>query len=173
MHQHWAFATDALETLVKLVDGLDTNGMDLYFTLGAASLKNWKKLADFERKMKSPDAQPRQGNHTDIERSIAEIFSAHLGSIRQTKKDLTFIILTDGIWQGMRNKDDIQDKIVELVEEVERINGRHRKRSLTLQFIQFGEDEGATSRLRYLDDALAHEKSIAYVDSTKVRENSG
>lgn len=164
MYKHWTDAKLVLETLVMKLERLDENGMDLYFTFGGVSLKHCKKVAEFKRRMDTADARPKTGNRTDIVRNIAEIFAAHLVSMRHTRKDLTFIVLTDGIWQGMRNQDDIQDKVIELVREVEGINGRYRKRSLTFQFVQFGEDEGATSRLRYLDDALAHEKHIAYVE---------
>lgn len=159
MKSHWEHAEFLLQTIVMKTVGQDKDGMDLYFTFGTEKLEGEKKEDRFKFMMEIEATKPHDGLHTDLEKSVRDILSRRLERLRYTQKDLTLIILTDGIWQGMHDKDAINDVIVDFVHAAGKIHN-HRKRSLTFQFVQFGHDPEATSRLQFLDDALAHERKI-------------
>lgn len=160
MAPHWAHAEKVLEVLVDKLWDLDKDGIDLYFTLGQEELENGKNPKDFKDKMSRAEPQPGSAFHTDMEEGIGHVLSKHVPTMRYTKKNLTLIIFTDGIWSGTSNPDAVRDKIVHFVKEVHEIYGRHRKRSLTFQFVQFGFDNEARDRLQYLDNVLPYERDI-------------
>jgi hypothetical protein len=160
MREHWAEATNLIDVLVMKATGQDKDGMDLFFTCGPVEIKNKKKEKDFVEAMKDPEAQPRDNIYTDMKRKLGDIlrdYQAELEKERRTNikvKNLTIIVLTDGIWGGMDDKDDVFQKIVTLIVNL-KISGREMKdRPLSIEFIQFGEDPDATLRLRHLDDDL-------------------
>lgn len=74
------------------------------------------------------------------------------------KKKLTLIVLTDGIWAGVRNKRIVASCIKNAVETA--LNrGPLRKqlgqRGLSIQFVRFGNDPQAMEILDYMDNHLA------------------
>ena len=160
MESCWAQADFLLETLVRKIGKLDKDGMDLYFTLGGAQLERTTDYKKFKKKMESEAPQQGPGFHTDMESAIGKVLSKALKTMKSTKKDLTLLIFTDGLWQGTENKEAINDIIVSAVKDAEKINGPYRKRTLTFQFVRFGQDEEALERLQYLDDVLAFDKQI-------------
>jgi hypothetical protein len=163
MRQHWPEATYLLETLVLKAAGQDPDGPDLMFTMGAQVLKGERKASAFRKTMEHPDAMPRDSEVTDIRVSLGEIFDQYLKDLEKanksswggvTVKNLTIIVLTDGLWQGVKVKKEVDDLIVSFVQRVGQITNNVIPRRVSLQFIQFGRDLDATSRLRILDNNL-------------------
>jgi hypothetical protein len=165
MEVHWAHAKFLLETLVMKAYGLDKNGMDLSFTYGEVTLEGSKDEAKFRRKMEEREAQPMAGWHTDMSRSLEGILlTKYLAECKKEPADkvkkLTLIILTDGIWQGMRDREGVDRVLMDFANEMEKISGftlRKRERRVSIEFVQFGYDIDATARLRRLDDDLPYE----------------
>lgn len=163
MAAHWYRATHLLKTLVMKAAGQDENGMDLTFTAGPEKLQNQKSASEFKKKMEK--AEPRAGVHTDMRKPLGDIFSKYLEEQKGRKKypskdirNLTLIVLTDGIWEGMvSNKNAVHEMIVKFTKELEATIGNLKHRPVSIEFIQFGNDEDATSRLRRLDNDLKWE----------------
>ena len=164
MKQFWYEANYLLETLVMKSKGQDEDGMDLTFTMGSVKVENKNDKSAFTKAMKDPNAQPANGMHTDMRKPLGHIFNKHLEDLeaqkrypfRKKPKNLTVIVLTDGIWAGMRNKDDVRHKIVEFAKMVadKYENQNLVDRSVSIEFIRFGNDEDASYRLRQLDNDL-------------------
>lgn len=164
MSENWYEAYYLLETLIMKAAGQDENGIDLSFTLGEGSLKNQRDSANIKKLMWSDHVRPQNGMHTNLKKSFGLIFDQYLQNLRRQNKlqlpivkDLTVIVLTDGIWRGMHDKYEIGGKIVEFVNHVERIAGKMKERRVSIEFIQLGNDAEATAALKYLDDNLKFE----------------
>src|SRR5215471_1245497 len=113
MKKHWYEATYLLETLVMKAAGQDEDGMDLTFTNGPEKLENQKSGSAFKRVMKK--AEPKDGVHSDMRKSLGDIFASYLEELQRKRglvKNLTLIVLTDGIWAGMSEKNEVKQKIV-------------------------------------------------------------
>lgn len=170
MKDHWYEATYLLETLVMKAAGQDVNGADLLFTSGSVILNNEKDASKFRRAMKNPEALPRDNIHTHLRKPLGKIFANYLRGLEEGRKNakskvvknLTLIILTDGIWAAIQNKDDVKRKIVSLVEAIREVTDNLQERPISIDFVQFGNDEGATYRLQCLDNDLKWE-GIPYV----------
>jgi hypothetical protein len=166
MERFWYEATYLLETLVMKAAGQDQNGMDLTFTAGPIEVRNKTRASKFVDTMKDSNARPSPGMHTDIRKPLGNIFKNYLEKLEDKRKypykegpkDLTLIVLTDGLWAGVRDKDEVRQKIVKFVKNLEEVIGdRVKDRPISLEFIQFGDDEDATYRLRQLDNDLRWE----------------
>lgn len=162
MRRHWAWAKALLKTLVEKAAGQDENGLDLSFTLGQEKLENEKSTSSkWEKRMK--EAEPVDGARTDMKKSLHKILPQYLESVKiqkrlqptRTYRKLTLIILTDGIWAGMRqNQNAVNDYIVAFVRKLESVVGDLVDRPVSIEFVQFGHDPEATFRLRQLDTNL-------------------
>lgn len=164
MRKFWYQAIYLLETLVMKAAGQDDNGMDLSFTAGPVRVDNKKSKSDFTKAMRDPKAVPAADMHTDMRKSLGDIFANYLGKLKNRNrshyvevKDLTLIVLTDGVWAGVRNKDDVGQKIVSFMRELGGLIGDLRDRPVSIEFIQFGKDADATYMLRRLDIDLKWE----------------
>ena len=106
--------------------------------------------------------------HTDMRGSLGNIFDKYITDARRKKqynsdiKNLTLIVLTDGKWEGTKNKEEVNRKIVYFSRELEGIIGNLKDRPVSIEFIQFGYDEDATYRLKALDNDLKY-SGIRYV----------
>ena len=163
MQAHWYEATQLLEVLVKKARGVDGDGMDLRFTTGNISLDGQSSAHEFVKSMHKarPMTRLEERAHTDLRISLGEIGQEYLSKLRRrllNVKDVVVIVLTDGIWKGMEYPGAVADHIKQFASQVEALqNLKHRP--FSVEFIQFGNDEAATRRLRYLDDCL-HELGI-------------
>ena len=142
--------------------GQDENGMDLSFTIGRSELNNKKTGSDFWRAMENSEVQPNDGMHTDMQKPLDRILSAQVEEMKRNRskgspKKLTIIVLTDGVWAGMKNKRDVEKTIVKFGKDVQKFLGNSEPRSVSIEFIQFGYNVDATHRLRRLDDELKFE----------------
>jgi hypothetical protein len=160
MGQHWGQATWLLTTLVMKAEGLDPDGTDLRFTMGTHELKRERRASAFEEAMKHADAIPRESDVTDIRVSLGKIFDQYLEGLRaqlrglRASRALTIIVLTDGLWQGVEVKEEVDEQIVKFVRRVRELTNNVILRRVSIEFIQFGKDPEATKRLRTLDDDL-------------------
>ncbi|KAF2843021.1 kinase-like protein [Patellaria atrata CBS 101060] len=159
MKKHWYEAKYLLETLLMKAAGQDDDGADMSFTVGNCQVKGKKDKKEFMKAMNV--ASPTEGHNTDMKMALGEIFNDYLNQLKTHKKfphlpmkNLTLIVFTDGIWAGMRNKEDVFHKIVAFVREVDEIGGKMKERPVSIEFIQFGDDADATHRLRRLDDDM-------------------
>lgn len=160
MQPHWGEAKFLLETLVMKAEGLDPDGPDLRFTMGTHELKGERRASAFKDAMKHPDAIPRDSDVTDIRVSLGKIFDQYLEGLRapwrglNLSRALTIIVLTDGLWQGVEVKEEVDEQIVKFVRRVKELTNNVIPRRVSIEFIQFGKDPEATERLRKLDDDL-------------------
>ena len=163
MNAHWYEATKLLEVLVEKAKGVDTNGMDLRFTTGTTSLDGQNSAHEFVKSMHTarPKTLPVEQAHTDLRSSLGDIWQDYLRklkSFRQNIKDVVVIILTDGIWKGMENPNEMADHIKKFSDEIVARQSMNF-RPFSIEFIQFGNDRAVERRLRYLDEYL-HETGI-------------
>jgi hypothetical protein len=171
MSDWWFEASYLLETLLMKLEGLDKNGMDLSFTLGPVTVQNNKSIPDFMKAMK--EARPPQGSMhaTDMRASLGNILDHYVNEVERKHrsrgtdpaKDLTILVLTDGIWEGTTEKQEVNKTIVKFLKRLKAIKGDLSHRPASIEFIQFGNDDDATFRLRQLDDNLLKWEGIEYV----------
>lgn len=162
MEAHWYEATQLLEVLVKKARGVDEDGMDLRFTTGNISLNGQSSAHEFVKSMHKarPMTRSEERAHTDLRISLGDIGQEYLSKLKRRPdvKDVVVIVFTDGIWKGMEYPEAVADHIKQFAGQVEALQSL-KHRPFSVEFIQFGNDEAATRRLRYLDDCL-HELGI-------------
>lgn len=171
MTDEWPETTYLLETLAMKLKGQDKNGMDLYFTNGDEKIEGSKDPGDFRKRMNKQAVQPMQGVNTDLCRSLGRILRKYLEELRlymnkqvalHKIKSLTVIVLTDGKWDGEQVFDLIKDfcrdmqhclnkAILGMENKLEK-----RERRVSIEFVQLGNDEDATAKLRRLDNDLPY-----------------
>jgi hypothetical protein len=168
MSPHWYKATYLLETLLLKAAGQDEDGMDLSFTSGNISVEGRRGESKFIKAMRDSDARPRQGIRTNMKKPLGEILDDYLQEaiyLREQRKlkksvpkskNLTLIILTDGMWEGMDDKDGVNDKIITFAKELKGVIGNLKDRPVSIEFVQFGDDPDATYRLWRLDNDLEY-----------------
>ncbi|KAL8732449.1 MAG: hypothetical protein Q9181_003945 [Wetmoreana brouardii] len=160
MKTDWFRATYLLETLVMKAFGQDPDGMDLSFTTGSVKIQQEEKSSVFVNKMKQ--GSPKRGVGTNMVESLSKIFDQYLNRLRSARsrtKDVTLIVLTDGLWSGTTRKDGVKDKIVEFLAGLDRVNHNMKHRPFSIEFVQFGFNEDATRRLKDLDNFLRENKT--------------
>jgi Protein kinase domain len=159
MKQFWGQATLLLETLVMKASGQDPDGPDLKFTMGQVELKGEKNASVFKEAMGHHQAMPTD-EVTNIRTSFGNIFDQYLKDLERAKrthekvKQLTVIVLTDGIWPGTLVKQEVDEQIKTFVRGVWELTNNLIPRYVSIEFIQFGKDPEATIHLRDLDDLL-------------------
>ena len=161
----WSQATLVLCTLFQLMSLQRDVGMRLCFTFGKPpKVDKIKTDTDVKKLMISDDVKPCPYRRTDIVKSLGEIFDERIQRLKgpwsPQQRLLTLIVLTDGVWEGTKNNGEVKDSIANFVREVAKLQGPHRKRPVSIQFIQFGRDFEAMLFLQHLDNRLAAEKGI-------------
>jgi len=168
MEPYWNEATALLKQLVQKAAGQDKDGMDLTFFAGEFKVRGKKDPSHFTTAMKKKEVKPMTTVPADIRKVLAKIFRSYLEQLDEKKhtkksslpswrkpgrKDLTLIILTDGTWEAIIDKDDVKKMIVTFARELtDRLSLEHRP--VSIQFIQFGSNKDAEVRLRELDNDL-------------------
>jgi hypothetical protein len=107
-------------------------------------------------------ARPKKDGlvYTNLWKGLEPIFNSYLAMVQRAYDKskvnaLTVIVLTDGLWQGMTDKNDLAPKIKQFDDELKRkMMGMKKDRQVSIQFIQLGDDEEAQERLRRLDDDM-------------------
>lgn len=161
MKKHWEAVKSLLFQLVSKAQYVDKDGMDLKFTISDTNFKASNVLNNFVWELNNQNHVPRNNIETNMSTVLGPILQKFLDSFTSRKKDsarkMTIIVLTDGKWGGMTNKLAVDNKIVEFCQQLKKhrhTNLEDDTRSLSIQFVQFGDDPQATRRLRRLDDEL-------------------
>lgn len=155
MKADWYRATYLLETMVMKAFAQDPDGMDLNFTTGTVRIEQEEKSSVFVNKMKQ--GYPKPGVGTNMVESLGKIFNQYLNRLRLTRgqtKDVTLIVLTDGLWSGTARKEDVKEKIVDFLKSLDRLNHSMKHRPFSIEFVRFGGDHDAKIRLKDLDNFL-------------------
>ncbi|KAH7388888.1 hypothetical protein BKA64DRAFT_645361 [Cadophora sp. MPI-SDFR-AT-0126] len=90
--------------------GWDEDGMDLSFTLGRVTVQNTKTRADFMKAMSQARPPDNSIHATDMRQSLGAILDKYLMELKKREKmsgqakDLTVLVLTDGLWEGKPTK---------------------------------------------------------------------
>jgi hypothetical protein len=172
MGPYWDEATFLLETLVNKASPFDPDGMDLYFTFGKEGVTREKHSSAFRRSMGRAKPSNSEVTSTDMTSALERIFEAYFNDVlerrrkkKSPKEDLTLIVLTDGVWDATDDKEEVGRYIVTVLERLEKLEiGGFKKRPVSIEFVQLGNDDDATERLRALDDDMPI-KGYKYVAS--------
>ena len=175
MADKWDEAAMLLEVLVMKAKFLDPDGMDLSFTTGPVRVSNSNDAKEFIEALDNDDARPNDMTHTDMSASLGDILSAYLQDLKSkrnkdnrdnkkrwstssgdSERKLTVIIFTDGKWEGMNKKAQVDETIINFSKALEKEVGSLQKRFVSIEFVQFGNDPDASHRLRHLDNELGY-----------------
>jgi hypothetical protein len=158
MATYWSEVTNVLETLAYFPRRQDPDGLELTFTFGKASCQS-DSARKLKNTMRGKDAKPSSGIHTNMASALGKALSGYLqplASMRGQPKSLSLYVLTDGVWLGTPNLDAVYDVIAEFWTKFEKLDRSVLKseRRVGIQFVQFGNEPEATSRLKKLDSEL-------------------
>jgi hypothetical protein len=158
MSNHWHEATYVLETLGMKAHGQDDDGMDLFFVNDRLEYLKIKDASLFRKAMQEVKLRPHV--ETNMKQALEKLLNAYIYELKSrapnTKAtNLTIIVLTDGLWRGMNDHNEVEMKIKEFDDKLQKVmEGMAEERQVSIQFIQFGDDPNAKERLRHLDDDM-------------------
>ena len=163
MKRHWPEAENLIEVLMAMAKGIDDNGIDFYSTDGRVKVENTNDVTRIKRAMKEAEPDLSAGClPTDMRLAIGRLCDEYIRDLTNDHhhsrklRQLTIIIITDGSWQAIPNRQEVEDKIVWFVSEALNVFGKQAERPISIQFVQLGEDPAATEFLQHLDTGLAH-----------------
>lgn len=173
MLEHWYEATFVLEMLYSKCTKLDEDGIDLYFTGGNEKVLNAKGkegLNKIRAKMlESDSSKPTKHSHTNMANPLKILLDAWLTKYKENRdqqKSLTIIVLTDGKWVGNQYQPDAVDQaIIQFDGQLRSHAGLTPDRSVSIQFVSFGNDLDALHRLDRLDNDLKYKGVADIVDT--------
>lgn len=154
MYDLWAEVKFVLKTLATKAKGLDPDGIDLYFTLGAVKVEKKKDvnaLTDAMDKTMPPDKD--NGFKTNMATSLSHLFDNHISRVASERNgsNATIIVLTNAVWDD----DSVAERIVEFANNLKKVMGRAiTDRPVSIEFVQFGKDINAKKKLDRLDNDL-------------------
>jgi hypothetical protein len=161
MAKHWPRVRDLVAVLVTLLHGQDDDGMELYFTSSTKKYGPYSEPKDFVDRIneKKPKEKEEENVQKQTEDDIREVLFHILNLVGKPtyERKLTLIILTDGIWKDISQKRTVANGIVHWLERWEdrqSLKDMLRQRGLSIQFVQFGDDEDATREFDYMDNRL-------------------
>ncbi|KDN66944.1 hypothetical protein CSUB01_09145 [Colletotrichum sublineola] len=147
----------------------DTNPKAMIKESRSQKLKHFTKAMDIA----NPAVTKFQGEVVDttIVPELTRIINGYTRAktSKSTPRKKTIIILTDGIWKGMRMEHTIDVYLRSIFNELKDLHGDlsyippgksqeqadiSKIRPITIQFVQFGDDQNAIERLRRLDDDM-------------------
>lgn len=171
MRNHWTTVKDLLSLLAWTVKKFDDNGMDYYF-LSEMKKRNSKTATSIVEQTQLRAGHPavRLNAATCLDKifgDYASRYQSKQGSIRskisakfygpkpdgRICKPCSYFILTDAIWQP---KCKVSAPIIRLMDSLRDA----RDHQVGISFIQFGNDDVGTRRLRFLDDSLKDRYNI-------------
>lgn len=156
--QHWTLLKKTIKVLLKKSDGLDENGIDLYFTRGRQNLRNQVNINAVMSKLETP---PLEGVYSNAAHSLNDIFrdfqtrvekAARMHS--QSYRKATVLFLTDGLWSKQTQRHEVSDIIENFVDFLRNKPGISEEHSFSIEFIQFGDDDGVTELFEWLDEGV-------------------
>jgi hypothetical protein len=167
MAQYWSHATFAIEILAWRALGYDDDGMELYFTDESTGVRvkqsKDQSVKDFTRAMKQ--AYPKHFQlykSCGIVEALQKIMTEYNNQQKfpdSKKKKKTVIVLTDGVWYGLKNPFEVEFIIKKQLRQLQSSGGDGivSARPFTMEFIRFGHDLQGMERLRRLDDDLMND----------------
>ncbi|KAI1148032.1 kinase-like domain-containing protein [Nemania diffusa] len=162
MRERFDHAKETLLVLAEKVAALDEDGVDLLFTfadkkLGCENERDpWMKFNKaMTRASERILTDPQRPLDTDMARTLGEIFQKYEKS--GVRKRITLIILTDGIWGGSIQPNEVEQKIAQFFRRPKR-TGNLEDRPFTIQFVSFS--DSATDRFNALDDDMQRNYGI-------------
>lgn len=168
MSSHWWDVEKVLLTLVMKIGQLDKDGIDLVYTIGEHrnlhNVKGSEIHGRFKKSLKDSGRKISQLDRTSMRQTLATIFSEYL---KCHGKRMTLIILTDGIWEDSRTEDDVEKLVAEFVRQLQKQRRSMEQRWFSIQFVYFGDDTAAISRLKSLDDNMKQRFEIEDIIDSK------
>jgi len=154
MRQHWAVATEVLTTLAMKIGPLDKDGLDLIYTIGSKhnlqEVKGWAIQKTFKSSMQHAGSEIDYRYKTNMKETLEKIFDSYT----DTSKKMTLIVLTDGLWEGCVNSNDVEKLIASFITKLKPRLKKWESRWFSIQFVSFGDNEQALGRLQKLDDNM-------------------
>lgn len=187
MAQYWQDAMFLLDVIAAKVSGYDSDGLDLRFIHNAnkhSNVSSKQKVLAIQKGLNFREAMEKVAPNiddiakgvpatTDMADALNGIFRERLAKLssREKQKKFTLIVLTDGRWERMENKDNVRKEIKQIMKAWNadwkpRKSGTtmadedKRSRPVSITFVQFGQDQDAFMRLRQLDNELIDDEEF-------------
>jgi hypothetical protein len=157
MRDHWESANLVVQTLGMQIGPLDKDGLDLLFTFDPGdyakrNVKNFGIPTAFQLAMEK--AKPGDNMYmykTSMAQSLRNVLRKYLND--GMPKKLTLIVLTTGIWDGV--KDDAEMEVAAAIREmVRKRKGFYTDRWFGIEFVSFGNEPSGLTRLQEFDDNM-------------------
>ncbi|KAF8834561.1 hypothetical protein BDN67DRAFT_975920 [Paxillus ammoniavirescens] len=166
----WPQARDALSELAAIASTYDRDGIDIHFlnnSRSAIGMKDSNNVRHLFEKVRPEGATPIAakldvlvGNYIRKLEQASKRRDKGDPSALERIKPVNFILITDGV-----PTDEPLDCIVALARRLDR--GNYPLSQVGIQFVQIGNDRGATEFLKELDDELSASHGIRdIVDTT-------
>lgn len=172
MQSHWKDVTQLLALLSYMVKGSARDGIDLLFTVSSD-----RKIEKTSTKLIRHLEGKRPTGASDIDTSLDRIFNPYLERLLSEKEQrrkwmlarkpeparpMNIYVLTDGVW---RPDSDGTRSIKTFVEKLHDLGIQDPAKPIGISFIQFGNHEEGTRKLRHLDEDFATEARFDIVDT--------
>ncbi|KAK8079737.1 hypothetical protein PG997_007555 [Apiospora hydei] len=165
MREHWERVVSLFKALYFLVEPLDDDGVDVYFTSEPNkkfNKRSWetkdKYFERIEKRILRSELCPMENCLSERFREVSQAIDRDGKLARRT----SLFVLSNGHWA--QNDADkacgVAILIRNMVEKLER--STMDRLQLSLQFVRFNTDNIGTPRLAYLDDDIKDEFQLAY-----------
>ncbi len=149
----WESVQESAMTLIRDVEKHNSNGIGLVL-FGGRNIKSFDNVTSDKAREVFASTNPRGST------PLAEALTAALNLTEKSDKKDFIIVFTDGVPD---EKEDVTNVIIQAA------NARESDDSLTILFVQVGDDHAATAYLKTLDDELKNAK-FDIVDTKTVHE---
>lgn len=154
MLPHWQKVTTVLVTLAMKIGALDKDGLDLKYTIGTSynvsEVSGWSIPKALESSMQQAGCEIEPRYKSSMSETLRKIFDGY----KNINKKMTLIILTDGLWKGETNDDNVEKLIATFILDLDKRLKKWESRWFSIQFVYFGNDENAIRRLDKLDNNM-------------------
>ena len=159
MKKHWDNVIDMFSVFAWHTKSLDSNGLEMYFTVSPRKETKFKDTTSAVRLLKSMS----QRVPSNIDLSLDQILRKYQADLERQKerksknsfwsrdkdvKPLSLYVFTDGAWEGC----DAVAPIEAMIEK--QIDLKLPRTQIGIQFIRFGDDPEGIKKLKYLDSGL-------------------
>ena len=171
MEAHWNNLMDLSECIFRKLIDFDKDGLDADFLCAGPSIRGCREVEDFISALRK-QVPKSQGVSLvpEVPIGVAAALGAHFTDYRtrldrsiagyglRPPKDVTVIILTNGLWvDNDDQKVEVENAIIGFVEELKRSRrGHFSNRGFSIQLVQFGDDPRVTEAFKKLDDGIVH-----------------
>jgi hypothetical protein len=160
MGRHWATLNNLLGDLATKVGTLSDVMPKFLFTreLSWMTFRQIRSVV-ITKMMMGGGKMPSHTGQTDMAKALEKVAEDYLKNMpaggRQNSRlnPLTIIVLTDCIWQAMRNKDDVLNPIKKIADKINSQPQLQAKFPLRVEFVQYGGSSTITDMLRRFKQA--------------------